>query len=169
MKYDSLKEVLESVNGSTFAGIDTVTQVKLKGGKKNPLQGKVSKITKGSTVMLFTNKKSNGYVNMIKRRLEKEGKDPESFILSPRVWGERVANTPFVEHNGKVYMECIFLKTGKTSYIVDGEEVEKENIEGLPEVNQNDDSQGGVENKVIIRTYAIESIEKLRVMGEEIG
>lgn len=169
MKYEDVKRVLDKVNGATFAGLDTVTQVKLKGGKKNPFQGRVTKMTKGSTVMLFTNKNSNGYENMVKRRLEKEGKDAESFALKPRAWGQRIENSPFVEHKDKKYIECIFIKGGESVYMVDGKEVSKDEIEGLPDAKPSDDSQGGVENKVVIRTYAIDSIEKMRVLGEKIA
>ena len=169
MKYEDVKRVLDKVNGATFAGIDTVTQVKLKGGKKNPFQGRVTKITKGSSVMLFTNKSSNGYENMVKRRLEQEGKDAQSFALKPRAWGQRIENTPFVEHKDKKYIECIFIKGGDSVYMVDGVEVSKDQIEGLPDVKPSDDSQGGVDNKVVIRTYAIDNIKKMRVLGEKIA
>jgi hypothetical protein len=169
MKFEAVKNVLETINGATFAGLDTVTQVKLKGGKKNPFQGRVTKMTKGSTVMLFTNKNSNAYENMVKRRLEQEGKDPSSFELKPRAWGQRVPNTPFVEHKEKNYLECVFIKGGKSVYLVDGEEIEKDQIEGLEDAPVNEDSQGGVENKVVIRTYAIDSIAEIRVLGEKIA
>jgi len=169
MNYDDVKNVLDKVNGATFAGLDTVTQVKLKGGKKNPLQGRVTKKTQGSTVMLFTNKNSNGYANMVKRRLEKEGKDAGSFELKPRTWGQRIDNTPFVEHKEKKYLECVFIKGGKSVYMVDDTEVDANEIEGLDNPKVADVSQGGLDNKVIIRTYAIESIEKMRVMGEKIA
>lgn len=169
MKYESVKNVLDAVNGATFAGLDTVTQVKLKGGKKNPFQGRVTKMTKGSTVMLFTNKNSNAYENMVKRRLEQEGKDPSSFELKARAWGQRVPNTPFVEHKEKQYLECVFIKGGKSVYLVDGEEIEKNQIEGLEDASVSEESQGGLENKVVIRTYAIDSIEEIRVLGEKVA
>lgn len=169
MKYDDVKNVLDAVNGATFAGLDTVTQVKLKGGKKNPFQGRVTKFTKNSSVMLFTNKSSNAYENMVKRRLETEGKDPSSFELKARAWGSRIPNTPFVEHKDNKYLECIFLKGGKSVYLVDGVETPKEQIEGLEEKSSKDDSQGGLDNKVIIRTYSIDSIKELRVMGEKVA
>jgi hypothetical protein len=168
MNYDQVKEILDQVNGATFAGLDTVTQVKLKGGKKNLLQGRVSKVTTGSTVMIFTNKNSNGYANMVKRRLEQEGKDVTSFELKPRAWGQRVPNSPFVDHKEKKYIECIFLKGGKSVYMIDDKEVNADEIEGLEIAVASEESQGGLDNKVIIRTYAIDSIEKMRVMGETI-
>jgi len=154
--------IAENVNGSTFIGMDTETDVKLTGGKKNPLQGQVTKRTIGNSVMIFQNKNSNGYKNMIERRLEKEGKDPSSFTLGQRTWGTRLANTPFVEHKGQYYLEVIFLKGGTSTYLVDGVEIKKEDITGLP-TTPPPSQQGGLDNKVIIRTFKVESITQMKI------
>ncbi len=154
----TVREIMsDKVNGATFIALDTETQVKLAGGKSNPLQGRVTKVTIRSNVMVFQNKLSNAYENMVKRRLEKEGRDPESFVLSPRKWGEREQGTPFVTHNGNEYLEVIFLKAGDTHYRVDGIVTPREQIEGLP-YDKEEAHQGGLDNKVIIRTFAFESI-----------
>ncbi len=156
-----LENILAEVNGATFIGLDTQTPVTLLGGKKNPLQGHVTKSTVGSNVVIFQNKKTNGYENMIKRRLQQEGKDPSSFVLSPRKWGRRLPNTPFVEHNEQLYLEVIFLKSGKSDYYVDGNQTDPSAIEGLREQEEGD--QGGLENKVIIRTYNVSNITAITV------
>jgi hypothetical protein len=169
MKFESIKNVLDGVNGATFAGIDTVTKPMLRGGQKNPLQGRVTKKTEGAVVMLFTNKLTNAYESMVKRRLEQEGKDPSTFELKPRAWGQRIPNTPFVEHKDEKYLECIFIKGGRSAYFIDGQEVPKDAIQGLPEAESNEQAQGGLDNKVIIRTYALNSIEQIRVLGETLN
>lgn len=160
---NSVRDIMtDKVNGATFIALDTETQVTLRGGKSNPLQGRVTKVTIRSNVMVFQNKNSNAYENMVKRRLQQEGKDPESFQLSPRKWGVREHGTPFVTHNGNEYLEVIFLKAGDTHYRVDGVVTPKEQIEGLPE-SKNEAEQGGLDNKVIIRTFAVESILAITV------
>ena len=169
MNYEMVKEQIDKVKGSTFLSIDTVTDVKLTGGKKNPLQGRVQKLTAGANVMVFNSTEQNGYENMIKRRMVEEGKDPSTFTLGQRPWGKRVDQSPFIDHNDKKYIECIFMSPGKTTYLVDGIETAKEDIEGLPEVKENPDSQGGIENKVVIRTFAIDSIKSMRVNGIELA
>ena len=123
--------VTDKVNGGTFISINTETQVKLAGGQKNPLQGRVTKVVMGSNVMVFQNKHSNAYENMVARRLVQEGKDPNSFQLSPRSWGVRETGTPFVTHNGNEYLEVIFLKCGDVHYRVDGVVTLKDQIPGL--------------------------------------
>ena len=133
MNVQILKDLMKEVNGASFVSIDTLTDVKLLGGKKNPMIGRVTKRGVGHSVMVFQNKKTNGYEAMVQRRLEKEGKNPESFTLGPRQWGTRITDTPFVEHNGQTYLEVIFLKSGKVDYLVDGQEFAGE-IEGLATV-----------------------------------
>ena len=105
--HTELVNLLNQVNGASFISIDTLTNVKLTGGKKNPFQGRVTKRVTGSSVMVFQNKNSNGYENMVKRRLQQEGVNPNTFTLSPRAWGQRVPNTCIVEHNGDLYAEVI--------------------------------------------------------------
>ena len=165
MDINTAKKLLKNVSGASFVGIDTLTNVPLKGGKKNPLQGKVQKRVTGSSVMVFQNKNINGYDAMVKRRLESEGKDPNNFKLSPRAWGNRIENTPFIEHEKdgemKYYLEVIFLKAGTSEYLLDGKVVSKDEIDGLPESREG--GQGGLDDKVIVRSYKLESIVKLRI------
>lgn len=166
--------IFANVNGNSFVGLDTETKVALRGGKKNPMLGRVNKKTTRSRVMVFQNRLSNAYDNMVKRRLEAEGKDPNSFVLSPRVWGERIPNTPFVRHINKDgqlkhYLEVIFLAAGKSEYLLDGKHIDKEMIEGLPEAELlvSDNVQGGLENQVIIRTYDVASLTGIRIDNDE--
>ena len=163
MKHN-IRNILADVNGATFISIDTVTIPDLLGGKKNPLKGRVRKIMKGANVMVFQNKNLNGYQEMVRRRLIKEGKDPETFQLKPRRWGVRIDGTPFVEHKGNYYLEVIFLHTGETWYEVDGVKTNPEDIEGL-RLDKKEGEQGGLSenNKVIIRTFKLESITRLVV------
>ena len=161
----TLPEILSNINGATFIGVDTLTEVKLTGGKKNEFQGRVTKASVGNSVMVFTNKNSNGYKNMIQKRLIAEGKDPEDFQLSERKWGVRVENTPFIKHNDELYLEVIFLKAGESTLLVDGLPFKGE-IPGLPEAKE-PTGQGGLENQVIIRTFKASSIVRIRADKQE--
>ena len=165
MDFQTAKTVFDTLAGGTFVGMDTVTDVVLKGGKKNPQQGRVTKQMTGASVMCFSNTNGSAYNAMVLRRLEQEGKDPASFELGPRAWGQRIAGTPFVEHNGKHYLEVIFLRAGAVQYMLDGKAVDSTEIEGLPEKREGE--QGGLENKVVIRTFAMDSIVALRANGQE--
>lgn len=150
------------VHGATFIGLDTITEVNLP--KSSPHHGRVTKVMTGANVQVFGNKHTNGYENMVKRRLGKESKDPEDFQLSPRKWGQRVPNLPIVEHQGNEYLEVIFLKNGEIEYLLDGKPINKEDVIGLkPPVAA---EQGGLENKVHLRTFAVESIRQIVIDGQ---
>jgi len=164
--------LLQDLRGASFIGIDTVTEPKLKGGKKCPL-GKVEKHTKGNRVMIFSKGgEDGGYANMVRRRLDNEpGMSGESFDLSPRAWGTRIEGTPYVEHKGAYYLEVIFMKAGEVRYTEDGKPVNKADIaEWLPTESVNEEGQGGLngtDNRVIIRTFKLDSIVGMRAFGQE--
>lgn len=155
-----LSKVMKDINGCTFISISTKTNVKLTGGMKNPQQGLVTKITKGTNVMVFQNKSVNGYENMINKRLTKEGKNP-SFEVGLRTWGTRIPNQPFIEHKSEKYLEVICLHSGKSHYEVDGVKTESTNINGLPKPHPS--KQGRLDNTVQIRTYKVGSISSITI------
>jgi hypothetical protein len=166
---DKFAKIFDSVNGASFVGVDTLTEVPLTGGKSNPHQGRITKRTVGNSVMVFQNKKSSSYGDMVHRRLVAEGKDPASFVLQPRTWGERIPETPFIAHekDGQMnfYIEFIFLKGGESTYYLDGAPIDKKDIIGLKEPQEA--AQGGLDNKVIIRSFKLSSIEAVRIDGME--
>lgn len=171
MKAFRLLEAVSNINGASFIGLDTLTEVKLTGGQKNPQQGRITKRMIGASVMAFQNKNINGYEAMVQRRLVAEGKDPASFVLGERAWGTRIPNLPIVEHTDKhgdtsYYLEVIFLSPGDTFYLCDGRPIKESDIIGLPKAKDNPDAQGGVDNKVIIRTFKADSITEIRVDGK---
>lgn len=159
-----LEGIFGQVSGNSIISIDSETIPVLTGGKKNPFQGRARKIVIGSNVMVFQNKTINAYDAMVKRRLQKEGKDPDNFQLSPRTWGERVPNSPFVVHNGEQYLEVIFLRPGRTVYEVDGIVTEPQFIDGLS-LDRHEAEQGGLDNKVVIRTYKFSSVLAVKIDG----
>lgn len=160
----SIEEKLNDFKGTQIISIDTLTEVKLKGGIANPMQGRIQKLSKGNTVMIF--KSAIGYQNMVNRRLQKENPNAPEFISGPRPWGQRIPNTPFVLHNNNLYLECIFLRSGKSIYFLDGTEIKKEDIIGLTEKSEGE--QGGLEDKVIIRCFKMDSIVEVRKSKETI-
>jgi hypothetical protein len=163
----NLDEAIGHITINAIVGITTETPVTLTGGKKNPLQGRVVKRLLSGNVILFCNRESNGYENMVRRRLEKEGISADNFTLGERKWGNRIKGTPYVAHKGNLYLETIFLsKPTKIEYLVDGKVTDKKDIIGLPEKKQ-EGEQGGLINSVIVRDYKTENIKAIRVNGKE--
>jgi hypothetical protein len=166
MSQHLIKQILENVDGNTIVSIDTVTQPAMTGGKSNPYIGHVFKVMIGANVMIFTNKRSNGYENMVNRRLEKEGLDPNSFKVGPRAWGKRIDGTPFVEHNGETYLEVVFLKPGKACFMHGMNEISPEVAETMGvKIDKQEGHQGGLKNKVILRTFKMDSIAAITING----
>ena len=168
MKYAQLIAAVANINGASFVGLDTHTDVTLTGGKKNPHQGRVTKKMLGATVMSFQNKNFSAYEAMVQRRLTAEGKDPEAFVLGERAWGTRIPNMPIVEHfkdgDTKYYLEVIFLTPGVVTYYLDGASIDPSFIIGLKSASAGE--QGGLTDKVILRTFAADSITELRIDGQ---
>lgn len=164
MKHTQLIDAVANISGASFVGLDTLTEVKLTGGMKNPQQGRVTKRMTGAQVMAFTNQNVNAYQAMVHRRLDAEGKEPEAFVLKERTWGTRVPNMPIVEHKGAYYLEVIFLKAGTVEFLLDGAPVDARDVVGLPVAGGGE--QGGLENKVVIRDFRADSITALRINGK---
>lgn len=158
-------QIFSSLNGNGFVGVDSETIPALKGGKKNPMLGNVKKVVTGSNAQMFQNKFLNGYEQMVRRRLEAEGKNGQSFQLSARTWGIRIAGMPLIEHKGKYYLELIYQSAGKVEYFYDGKQIDKADVIGLDDSSEAE--QGGIANKVIIRTIALENVKALRYGGQE--
>jgi len=68
----NVKSVLAALRGVSFIGLDMETVVPLKGGKKNEMQGRVTKRVIGSTVLIAQNKNTNTYQNMVRNRIAGE-------------------------------------------------------------------------------------------------
>lgn len=161
MKANLYTLLSEDVTGNSFIGLTTVTNQKLKGGSRNPFQGKVRKVMQNASVMVFNN--AHTYETMVRNRLKREGKDPDSFSMQSRTWGERIPNTPFVEYKGRYYLEVIILNPGRIFFTVEGVEVPPSKIKGLEYPPEAD--QGGLSNKIVIRTYAVENIRVVKFHG----
>ena len=164
-----LKNIFDAiqVNGVTFATVEYETVVKLKGGKKNPLQGRVTKRVRAQVMLAARGGDDAAYARKVNRGLEAEGKPPV-FRPQPRIWGQRADNVPLVFHNGSTYLEAIFLRVLEQVVYVDGVPFDGDpaTIEGWPE-KPKEGEQGGLEEKVIIRTIKEDNIISLRVAGRE--
>ena len=115
-----------SHKGALIIGFDTKTVPVLKGGKANPMQGRVEKVMTGAVAMVNRN-----YENARNKQLQVAGFKP-TFKVQPRRWGRyAVEGLPVLEHKGGVYLNTSILKAGKVHYLLDGKAIDKADIEGL--------------------------------------
>lgn len=159
MKFGAVRDLLSGVDGCTFASIDAVTM---------PCKG-VRRVVTGESVILFTNKGGSGYENMVKRRLEKSGKDPESFTVGDLPWGVRLKNTPFIAHKGKAYLQTILLTPGTVKYYMGTRELSPEAALGIIGDKSRGEGQGlKPSDRVVCNTYMVENITAIHAMGKEL-
>lgn len=180
MSQTNIIQVLKDLSGASFIGFDSRTDVTIPGGKKNIYQGRIVKVTRNISAMIYENKFVNGYENAVRKSLAASGIQTE-FNVGPRAWGTRVPNTPIVEHKGQGYLEVIVKSVGDVSYELDDgtklvkvklddsksiliTEESKEFITDLPPSANTEGQQGGLDSddQIIIRTYKMSSISELR-------
>lgn len=160
------------VTGASIISLDTCTDVKLT-GRDNPHKGSITKIT--SKVRGIILEKTNGYHNLVFKRLIQEGIDPSSYQPSERRWGEHIDNTPLIVHNGNLYLQVITIGRGESRYFCNNKPVEFHDgvmtdhegyiISGIPKTPKPAE-QGGINNKAIVRAYKIGSILEIRGFGK---
>ena len=112
--------------------IEYVSDVKLTGGKKNPLQGKVRKLTQVQAEIC----NSDQYRQRVQKQLISEGKSTGDYEFGKRAWGERVGNSALIEHKGERYLEFLVDKKMSTHYLVDGNLADASSIDGLPKKSE---------------------------------
>ncbi len=167
MEASKIENLFSNLKSNAIIGLSMITDVTLTGGKKNPLQGHVTKLVEYASCQVYCNAKSNGYENKVKRGLVKEGKSADDFVLSPRVWGTRIPGTPFVEHKGEKYLEVMFnSRPNRVTYMIDGKIADKSNITGIP--IKKEGNQGGLEEKAILRTPKFDNILAIKYNGKDI-
>jgi len=96
---------------------------KLKGGKKNLQQGRITKLSTAEVTL--------GGTGMYATRKVNEGEFTSSDEVHKRTWGVRVGNSSIIEHKGNEYVEFFLEGKPKTSYFQDGLHIDKADIEGL--------------------------------------
>ncbi len=162
MKEISKQQLLDLlVNLKSATPTTIITRVIPKMRKKNnPYYDEVTKFMEANIFINFS------YRNSVNKALEKEGKDPD-FQPSWR-WGQRIPNTPLVEHEGGYYLECRFLKHVLTYFLHKNNLIDESEIsEYLMGGNSNAEHQGvDYENEVIVRRFKIENILEIKLNKE---
>jgi hypothetical protein len=151
----NLQNLLDKIQGCTFATIDTTTN-----------SNGITKVTTGERVILFTNKKSSGYENMVRRRLQEAGKDPDGFRLGDLPWGERLENSPIIVNKGQYYLQTISLVAGQSKYYIGRREVRDPSGLHLRSRGKQPGLPPG--DAVKVSCYKLESIDRIVLMGETV-
>ena len=105
------------------------------------------------------------YYNSLANQAKREEKEI-SFKKQPRRWGTRRPDAPLVDHLGKVYLECMFIKVHEVAYFdLEGNEVSLEDIELFLPKKKESATQDELEKKVILRDVNVANIERFAFDG----
>ena len=162
-----LENVLRNHKGNGFAHLVAKTVPAMR-KTNNPHYGNVFKIADVNIQAGFH------YINSVNNQLSREGKTPDA-EAKPRKWGQRIKGTPLVEHTNKageyrLYLEAKCESVNSVKY-VDGEgnAIDKADIaEWLQERSAKSSTQANVENEIILRDYALDSIEWIAIDGHKL-
>ena len=167
MKTNPFERAMKKIDGRPVVfKMDTRTQVTLRGGKSNPMVGRVQKVTKNALAIAYNNSKGSQYAGLVNDQLRAEGKR-DTFVAQPPRWGQRIDGTPIVEHEGDKYVEVVIASPGVVSYELDGQPIDRSMIVGLPPEPQAP-QQGGVDNHIALKRYGLESVERMRIKGRTV-
>ena len=137
---------------------------KLKGGKKNPQQGRIRKTTNAVVTL--------GSAGNYGLRKVSEGEYETVAEVKSRAWGERVGETCIIEHKGALYLEFYPDGDSHTSYFLDDSPIAKSDIDGLPssrrqDVLKGDGSHG--ETEVKPTTVKLDNVSSVVADGIVLG
>lgn len=150
--------LLNARRGANIVSIETETTPRMR-KTGNPYAGRLVKQSKINGMINWY------YENSVNNQREREGKKTD-FEAKPRQWGKRVKGTPLVEHKGRYYLEVKVENTYGKTYIDDqGNVVNQEEIEEF--LYNSSSSRQGVEDKVILRDYKLDSIQSITMNGKK--
>jgi len=159
-----LVEMLASRRGATAVTFVAETEpAMLKTG--NPYVGRTKKVARVNGMVGWDYERS---VNLQRCREEQPLDDAGEvayFESAPRQWGRRIKGSPFVEHNGKLYLEVRVNRSLGHEYRVDGQTVDPKKINKfLPK--RKEGKRQKVTKPVICRDYDVTNLKAIAVGGE---
>ena len=126
----------------------------------NPFAGNVVKLSRVNGFVNWT------YATSVNNQRDREGRDT-NFEALPRQWGTRVASTPFVLHNGRVYVELkVERSLGHGYQTLSGQPIPVESLIDFLPAKREDSGRQEVERAVVLRDYAIDSLTAVTFAGE---
>lgn len=164
---DELKQILARHRGASAVSLYARTVPEMR-KKNNPFHGRVAKLSRVVGMIGFR------YSASVNRQRAREGRPTDRdgavpwFVAEPRKWGKPWGKSPLIEHLGRFYLE---VKVNRGQSQVEYEEAETgrkiTHTQLAPYLRKRSRSKKqGVENEVLLRDYALESIVQLRMGGD---
>ena len=175
-----LVNILDAKRGAFFVTITARTEEKkllkrtVKAMADSELKARLMSgpLMKTSRVNGLLNWSYENAVNNQRCREAVDGEPAPHFDSHARAWGVRVIRengtlTPFVSHNGALYVELKIQKSLDHEYDVAGEPINTVVIHGLLEPAKSDSGRQEVERPVILRDYTLTNITAITIDGVE--
>lgn len=175
IKHSQLAALLDAVAGVAFAGVEVLTDArvnktcKVLEETKRHDWGKVTKRCKGVVTV------GADYTAGVKREGDRQGVDAGEFKAQPLKWGHWLIPGKVITHKDKLYMRCQATPRQQdkpqmrvTGYVAaSGVSLTYADIKPyLPAKKEAKTQQAyGLEETVMVRTYAFDSIRRIRING----
>ncbi len=155
----TLYNFFKNIKDVSIVEIETVTTPKtLKGCPYDVSKITVRRVKTGANLDLQSEVETNQAA---------EGRMPD-YPLSSRAWGKRIKGTPFVEHNGNVYL-CCLVESNVAVYYVDnntGDSISFGSIMPWLKPTPEPKKQAGLVKKAIFRNYNLDSIMSVKMVED---
>ena len=117
------QEKLKEMTGKEATIVWQSQPLKLLGGKSNPQQGRVTKITCARVKL--------GQAGEYDRQKVQEGEYQTVAEVKERKWGTRLGESCLIEHKGNYYLEVFILGDKVSTYYLDDQEIDYDDIQGM--------------------------------------
>ena len=168
LRVAKLETVLRNVKGNGFCHLVAKTVPAWAKAKSHPFHGNVFKIADVQVQAGFH------YINSVNNQLTREGKTADA-EAKPRKWGQRIKGTPLVEHTNKagehrLYLEAKCEKVNSVRYEdAQGNAIDKADLaQWTDRPRAKSSTQADVEKEIILRDYALDSIEWIAIDGHKL-
>ena len=158
-----LERLLFKTQSCEFIGFTAITVPDMKKAK-NPHWDRTIKIARVNGVINWRYSKS------VNAQLVREGK-PDAFKAFPRVWGQRIQNTPLVVNITDDGATNLYMEVKRER--IDAGYFDTITSERVPEselkkwLKPDQDSRQGTDKEIILRDYRLDHIVELRMQREE--
>lgn len=166
LSHSALVALLQGIKGMAIVGLEALTDTR---ARKNPF-GKISKLVRTTGFV------GVDYEASVNREATRQGGQAE-FDSDPLPWGEWLIPSKVITHKGNLYLRtqttpgtrrkvaCKVLSyRGENGQFLSREQVKPYLPEAKESAKQQDET--GIKQTVWVRTYAFNSIQKIRIMGE---
>ncbi len=151
---DQLLEILSRRKGTQFCGITFLSNPRCR-KTGNPYKNVMKRVTANIEVGI-------NYKKKLERAMVATGGNGQEADLHPRTWGQRIPNTPFVEHTKdgekNFYLECIVNRVLDKQFFDETGPIREEDIKDFLPNKQ--------ERLVALSDINIKNIKSITVNGE---